>query len=116
MFTRCEGGGWVEVDIFFARAFEDAAGARVCVLDVVVGVVFAVRDGEVKVEVEVLFGFAHDVVEARGVGADLGAQVAQGDELAGAGGHLDFFAVLVEHGELHQGDVEFFGVKAEGGE
>ena len=74
------------------------------------------RGGEVEVKVEVLLGFAHDVKEARGVRADLRAQVAQGDELAGAGGHLHFGAVFVEHGELYQGDVEFFGRKAEGGE
>ena len=60
-----------------------------------------------------LLALAHDVEETSGVVADFLAQRAQGDELAGAGGHLRPFAVAVEDGELHQQHVQAVGIRAQ---
>ena len=62
-----------------------------------------------------LVGLAQHVEEAAGVVADFLAQLAQGDELAGAGGHRRLLAVAVEHRELHQRHVELLGRQAQRG-
>jgi hypothetical protein len=86
------------------------------ILDVVDGVVRGLALGQVQVEVHVLLAAAHHIEEARGVAADLLAQLAQGHEVAGAGGHLHLLAAAVEHRELHQQHVEPLGVVAERGQ
>jgi hypothetical protein len=83
------------------------------VLDVIHRVLVALALGEVEVEIEVLVGLAQHVEEAAGVVADLVAQLAQGDELAGAGGHRRLLAVAVEHRKLHQRHVELLGRQAQ---
>ena len=89
------------------------AQAGVGVLDVIHRVLVALALGEVEVEIQVLVGLAQHVEEAAGVVADLVAQLAQGDELAGAGGHRRLLAVAVEHRELHQRHVELLGRQAQ---
>ncbi|MNC84464.1 hypothetical protein D3C83_00200 [compost metagenome] len=84
-----------------------------CVLDIVDGVLVALRLGEIEVEIEVLVAFSQHVEETRRVVADLVPQLAQRNELAGAGGHGDLLAAAVEHGELHQRDGELLRMEAQ---
>ena len=58
-------------------------------------VVAGLRFGQIKIEVHVLLALAHDIEETRGVVADFLAQLAQGDELTGAGRHLHLGAAAV---------------------
>ncbi len=98
------------VDALLRRLTQHRADPRMGVLDVIDGVVAGLGLGQVQVEVEVLLAAAHHVEEARRILAHLLAQLAQGDELAGAGGHLQLFAAAVEDGELHQQHVQLVGI------
>ncbi len=84
------------------------------VLDVIDRVLVALGLGEIQVEVQVLVGFAQHVEEAAGIVAHFFAQLAQGDELAGARTHGGLLALAVEHGKLHQRHLEPGFVQAEG--
>src|SRR2546422_762394 len=92
---------------------ENAAHPRVRGLHVVHRVVAGFALGEVEIEVEVLVAFAQHVEKARRVVPHLLAQLAQRDEFARALAHRHFLAVAVEHGELHQRDLEPARVQAE---
>ena len=60
-----------------------------------------------------LVGLPERIEEAAGVVADLAAQLAQRDELAGARGHRGLLAVAVKHGELDQRHLQLVGVEVE---
>src|SRR5690606_36242511 len=96
------GGAAVVAELLLGQLPEQRADAGVGVLDVVDRVLVAAALGQVQVEIQVLVVAAHHVEEAGGVGADFLAQLAQGDEAAGAGGHLHALAAAEQDGELHQ--------------
>jgi hypothetical protein len=108
--------GLGQVGFGAAPGVQHAAYPGVGVLDVIDRVVVALGLGQVQVEIQVLVGLAQHVEEAGGVVAHLGAQVAQGDVLAGAGGHGGLLAVAVEHGELDQGHGQALRIDAGGGQ
>ena len=112
-FARGVAGGLVERPALLRELAEQRADAGVRVLHVVDGVVVGVRAREVEVEVEVLVVAAHHVEEARRVGAHFLPQLAQGHELAGAGRHLHLLALLEQHRELHQLDLQPRRIQAE---
>ncbi len=95
---------------------ENTHDPGVSILDIVHRVVVGLGLGQVQVEVHVLLAFAHDIEEARRVVAHFLAQLAQGDEFAGACGHLHLLATAIEDGELHQQHVQLGGVVAQGGQ
>ena len=111
--ARGVAAGAVVGELLLGQLAEQAGHARVGVLHVVHRVVIGVLAREFEVEVQVLLVAAHHVEEARGVVADVLAQLAQGHELAGAGRHLHPLAALVQHRELHQQDLDPAGVEAQ---
>ena len=93
---------------------QDAADARVRVLDVVNRVLRVLLDREVEVEVEQGVGLAHVEEEAGGVDRHLVEQVAELDRLAGALAHAHDLAVAHQADELHQDDLELVRILADG--
>ena len=89
------------------------ADAGVRILDVIDGVFVGLAGGQIEIEIQMLVGFAQHVEKTAGVVADLGAQCAQSDEFAGARRHLRLLSVAVQHGELHECDIELARIEAE---
>jgi len=95
------------IDRLIGRALaDDRAHARVSVLHVVDRVVLRLLAGQFQIEVHVGLDVSGDEEPAGGVNADVVAQFAQRDGVAGALGHLDFLAVLDQTDHLDQIDFQ----------
>ena len=104
----------VPCQAFFRQLAHHAANAGVGILNVIDRIVAGLGLGQVQVEVHVLFALAHHVEETCGVVAHFPAQLAQGDELPGTGGHGDLLPAPPETGELYQQHVQALGIVAQG--
>ena len=102
-------GGAVDGKPALGGLLQHARDARVRVLHVVDRVVVGLLPGELEVEVERLVVRAHHVDEARGVVADLGAQLPERHELRLALAHGDLLAALPQRDELDHRHLERFG-------
>ena len=90
------------LDAFFSALPLHAADARMRILQVVNRVVAGLFARKIEVEVHVMLGFTHDVKEARGVAADVFAQLLERHELTRAGRHRYLFTLFEQVGKLHQ--------------
>ena len=96
-----------------ADSREHRGDTRVRVLDVVDVVLLGLLAREVEVEVDGRVVGAREQVPARRVDADLGDQVVERDEFAGALGHLGALPRAKEVDELHDQQLQLVGVAAE---
>ena len=92
----------------FLECLQEAANARVRVLDIVDGVLAILAHGEAEVEFHLRVGLGVEEVTA-GVDGNFIEQVRKRDGLARALGHTHDLAVAHELDELHQHDVEAVG-------
>ena len=92
----------------FLECLQEAANARVRVLDIVDRVLAILAHGEAEVEFHLRVGLGVEEVTA-GVDGNFIEQVRKGDGLARALGHTHDLAVAHELDELHQHDIEAVG-------
>ena len=105
--------GLVRVHALLGGGPQDGADAGVGVLHVVDRVVVALFLGQIQIEVQQGIGAAHDEKEAGRVLAHVVDELVQGDETAGALGHLHHFAVFYQAHELHEDDLQLVAAVAQ---